>query len=155
MFQRHIMKGVIFMGCKSAIYAVNTQDGLTINNGGVYVPSTIIRRYGKYCQLGNYGVNIGSNCECDKGGIGYYNVDAIANVISTATGTVTASLYQDGVIIPGATVTVTSSEVGENIVLPISALIRLKCNCDESLITVVISGQNTTSSNLSFRVEKE
>ena len=37
-----------------------------------YVPLTVIRRYGKYCQLGGNGVSIG-NC---AGVAGYYDVDS-------------------------------------------------------------------------------
>ena len=49
------------MSCKSGIYVVNTTTGTSIGIGGTYVPSTVIRRYGKYCQLGGNGVSIG-NC---------------------------------------------------------------------------------------------
>ena len=60
------------MSCKSGIYVVNTQTGQSIGIGSTYVPLTVIRRYGKYCQLGGNGVSIG-NC---AGGAGYYDVDA-------------------------------------------------------------------------------
>ena len=45
------------MSCKSGIYVVNTQAGQSIGIGSTYVPLTVIRRYGKYCQLGGNGVD--------------------------------------------------------------------------------------------------
>lgn len=80
------------MSCKSGIYVVNTQTGQSIGIGSTYVPLTVIRRYGKYCQLGRNGVSIG-NC---AGGAGYYDIDASVSVAATAVGNVTATLYKDG-----------------------------------------------------------
>ena len=79
------------MSCKSGIYVVNTTTGTSIGIGGTYVPSTVIRRYGKYCQLGGNGVSIG-NCQ---GGAGYYDVNASVSVAASATGNITATLFKD------------------------------------------------------------
>ena len=138
------------MSCKSGIYVVNTQTGQSIGIGSTYVPLTVIRRYGKYCQLGGNGVSIG-NC---AGGSGYYDIDASVSVAATAAGNVTATLYKDGALIQGATAIATATEAGQIVTLPISALVRLNCDCDTANITIVIGGQVVTAQNLSFVVEK-
>ena len=136
------------MSCKSGIYVVNTTTGTSIGIGGTYVPSTVIRRYGKYCQLGGNGVSIG-NC---AGGAGYYDVDASVSVAATAVGEVTATLYKDGAPVQGATASATA--IGDVVTLPISALVRLNCDCDTANLTIVIGGQAVTTQNLAFVVEK-
>ena len=138
------------MSCKSGIYVVNTQTGQSIGIGSTYVPLTVIRRYGKYCQLGGNGVSIG-NC---AGGAGYYDVDASVSVAATAAGNVTATLYKDGAPIQGATAIATATAEGQIITLPISALVRLNCDCDTANLTIVIGGQVVTAQNLSFVIEK-
>lgn len=138
------------MSCKSGIYAVNTQTGQSIGIGDTYVPSTIIRRYGKYCQLGGNGVSIG-NC---SGGAGYYDVDASVSVSATAAGNITAALFKDGAPVQGATAIATSTAVDDIVTLPISALVRLNCDCDTANLTIVIGGQAVTAQNLAFVVEK-
>lgn len=138
------------MSCKSGIYVVNTTTGTAIAIDGTYVPSTIIRRYGKYCQLGGNGVSIG-NCQ---GGAGYYDVDASVSVVATAVGEVTATLYKDGAPVQGATASATATAIGDVVTLPISALVRLNCDCDTANLTIVIGGQAVTTQNLAFVVEK-
>ena len=138
------------MSCKSGIYVVNTTTGTSIDIGGTYVPSTVIRRYGKYCQLGGNGVSIG-NCQ---GGAGYYDIDANVSVVATAIGNVTATLYKDGAPVQGATATATAGAVGDVVTLPISALVRLNCDYDTANLTIVIGGQAVTAQNLAFVVEK-
>ena len=138
------------MSCKSGIYVVNTQTGQSIGIGSTYVPLTVIRRYGKYCQLGGNGVSIG-NC---AGGAGYYDINASVSVATTAAGNVTATLFKDGAPVQGATATATAGAVGDVVTLPISALVRLNCDCDTANLTIVIGGQAVTAQNLAFVVEK-
>jgi hypothetical protein len=144
------MKGDNNMSCKSGIYVVNTTTGTSIGIGGTYVPSTIIRRYGKYCQLSGNGVSIGNAC----GGAGYYDVNASVAVVATAIGNVTATLYKDGAPVQGATAIATATAIGNIVTLPISALVRLNCDCDTANLTIVIGGQAVTAQNLAFVVEK-
>lgn len=138
------------MSCKSGIYVVNTTTGTTIGIDSTYVPSTIIRRYGKYCQLGGNGVSIGNAC----GGAGYYDVEASVSVAASAAGNITATLYKDGAPVPGATAIATATAAAQIVTLPISALVRLNCDCDTANLTIVIGGQVVTSQNLAFVVEK-
>ena len=80
------------MGCKSAIYAVNTST-VTIPEGGTYQPNTIIRRFGQCCQMANNAMELN--------GQGYYDVAVTATVLGTAVGNVTMAVYQDGIAVPG------------------------------------------------------
>lgn len=138
------------MSCKSGISVVNTNTGGSIGIGATYVPLTVIRRYGKYCQLGGNGVSIG-NCQ---GGAGYYDVDASVSVAATAAGNITATLFKDGAPVQGATAIATATAAGQIVTLSISALIRLNCDCDTANLTIVIGGQVVTAQNLAFVVEK-
>lgn len=134
------------MSCKSGIYTINSIDEQDIAVGGIYAPTTIVRRYGPSCQLVGNGISIQ--------GAGYYDVEVVAVVTATAIGTVTASLYKDGVEVPGATATVTASAIGDVVALPITALVRQNNDFNESILTIVISDQNVTTNNLAFNVEK-
>ena len=133
------------MRCKSGIYATNTAVGSALAVGSTYAPTAIVRRYGSAVNLAADGIRIR--------GAGYFKVDVVATVTSAA-GTVTATLYKDGQAIPGAT---SSSVAAANAVvnLPITAIVKNGCSCDDSLITVVMSGVASTSQNLAITVEKE
>ena len=135
------------MSCKSAIYAVNTTAGTALANGAVYAPTSVIRRYGPSVQLVGNGILIN--------GTGYYDVEAVATVTGTAVGTVTATLYKDGNPVAGATTTATATAIGDVIALPITSIVRLTCNCQEAVLTIVISGQAVSTNNLAITVEKE
>lgn len=54
----------------------------------------------------------------------------------------------------GATASATATAIGDIVTLPISALVRLNCDCDTANLTIVISGQAVTAQNLAFVVEK-
>lgn len=86
-------------------------------------------------------------------GAGYYSVNATVTVVATAAGAVTASLYQNGQPIAGAIAIAQAAAVGDTVTLPITALVRLNCNCSESSLTVVMSTA-VTSQNLAFKVER-
>lgn len=136
------------MRMKSGIYAVNTVTGTAIADGGTYSPNLVQRKYGCALLMESGGISINE--------IGYYDVNVIATVVATAIGEVTATLYKDGIAIPGATVTASAAAIGDYIVLPISALVRSRCCVDAgAILTVKISGQATTSENLTWNVEKE
>ena len=130
---------------RSAIYVANTSTGNALASGSTYAPSTIIRRFGGNCQMANNGVNVS--------GAGYYSVDVTVTVVATAVGTVTATLYQDGKAIVGATATEQAAAIGDVVTLPLTALVRLNCECQESTITVGM-GTTVTSSNLAMKVER-
>lgn len=49
----------------------------------------------------------------------------------------------------------TATVAGDIVTLPISALVRLNCDCDIANLTIVIGGQVVTAQNLALVVEKE
>lgn len=135
------------MSCNSAIYTVNnTGTAITVTDPQfVQVPfGSVIRRFGKALSLDG-----GSIVCC---GSGYFDCDVLLNMTPTATGPVTAQLYQDGVAVPGATVTVQGTAAAP-MVLPVKALVR-NCGCDcNSVLTVRVNASGTIN-NLSAVVEK-
>lgn len=132
---------------RSAIYAVNTTVGTAIADGGVYAPTTIIRRYGPSVNMEGDGIVLKE--------AGYYKVNATATVAGSGAGNITAQLYQDGVAVPGATASATVGAAASQANLAFPAKIRVKCNCIDSVLTVRVSGQATTSVNLGITVDKE
>ena len=84
------------MSCKSALYAA-MQTPTAVAVGGVIPLGGLIRRYGCDIALNGNAVNLA--------GTGYYDVDASITATLTAAGAVTATLYKDGVAVPGATAT--------------------------------------------------
>ena len=120
------------MSCKSALYtAMQTPTEVAVN--GVIPLGSLIRRYGCDITLNGNAANIV--------GKGYYDVDASITVAPTAAGTVTATLYKDGVAVPGATASAAGA-AGAPVVLAFPALVRQAC-CAAS-----------TVSNVALRVQR-
>lgn len=132
------------MSCKSAIYAVNTAS-TAISEGGTYSPTTIIRRYGNSCQMASNAVTLS--------GCGYYDVAVVATLTGTAEGTVTMTVYQNGTAVTGMNATQSVGASGDVVTLGVSGIVRNYCN--PSTLTVVISGQAVTGSNLTIDVTKQ
>lgn len=80
------------MSCKSALYAA-MQTPTAVAVDGVIPLGSLIRRYGCDVALNGNAVNIT--------GAGYYDVDASVTVTPAAAGTVTVTLYKDGVAVLG------------------------------------------------------
>lgn len=131
--------------CKSALYAADTTQQATIEDGSVISFGSIIRRFGKNISLSNGIVHIN--------GEGYYEV--LANITFTAVGAgpVTIRMYKDGVAISGAVATITAT-APDLIPVVVPALIRSKCCDGNSTITVTISGAITMISNAAIVVKK-
>lgn len=134
------------MSCRSAIYAVNTATA-TIAEGGIYPPSTVIRRYGQACQMAANGITLN--------GCGYYDAAVTATVTGTVAGAVTLAVYQDGVAVPGMTATQTVKAVGDSVTLGASGIVRVVPSRSQSTLTVVISGQPVTGTNLAIDITKQ
>lgn len=132
------------MSCKSALYtAMQTPTEVSVN--GVIPLGSLIRRYGCDITLNGNAVNI-----VDKG---YYDVDASITVAPTAAGTVTATLYKDGVAVPGATASETAAANG-TVDLNIPALVRQVCCAAGSALTLVLTGVAATVNNVALRVQR-
>lgn len=132
------------MSCKSAIYtAMQTPTGVAV--GGVIPLGSLIRRYGRDLELNGNAVNLT--------GAGYYDVDASISVAPIAAGTVTVSLYQNGVAVPGASASAALAE-GTVSDLNVTALVRQVCCAAGSALTLVLTGAASTVSNVALRVQR-
>ena len=112
---------------------------------GVIPLGSLIRRYGCDVTLNGNAVNIT--------GAGYYDVDASVTVSPAAAGTVTITLYKDGVAVPGATASETAAANG-TVDLNIPALVRQVCCAAGSALTLVLTGAAATVNNVALRVQR-
>ena len=112
---------------------------------GVIPLGSLIRRYGCDVALNGNAVNIT--------GAGYYDVDASVTVSPSAAGTVTVTLYKDGVAVPGATASETAAANG-TVDLNIPALVRHVCCAAGSALTLVLTGVAATVDNVALRVQR-
>ena len=132
------------MSCKSALYAV-MQTPTAVAVDGVIPLGSLIRRYGCDVTLNGNAVNIT--------GAGYYDVDASVTVALAAAGTVTATLFKDGVAVPGATASA-SGAAGAPVVLAFPALVRQACCASGAALTLVLTGAVATVTNVAMRVQR-
>ena len=133
------------MGCKSAIYTANSTA--TVTAVGSAIPfGSIIRRFGQNIDLSGTAINI-----CGRG---YYDVDISVTANATTAGTVTVTLFKDGVAVPGATASATASAAGDAVNLSIEALVREMCCDSTSTLTLVLTGAAATVTNVAAVVEK-
>lgn len=132
------------MSCKSALYAV-MQTPTAVAVDGVIPLGSLIRRYGCDVTLNGNAVNIT--------GAGYYDVDASVTVALAAAGTVTATLFKDGVAVPGATASA-SGAAGAPVVLAFPALVRQACCASGAALTLVLTGAAATVNNVAMRVQR-
>ena len=86
-------------------------------------------------------------------GAGYYDVDASVTVAIAAAGTVTATLFKDGVAVPGATASA-SGAAGAPVVLAFPALVRQACCASGAALTLVLTGAAATVNNVAMRVQR-
>ena len=130
---------------RSAIYTANTGSravavGGAINLGG------IVRRFGCALDLNGGTINLTEQ--------GYYDVDISITAEPTAAGTVTATLYNGGIAVPGATASATAAAAGDPVNLSIDAMVRVPCCGNSGSLSVVLSGGAATVTNIVAVVEK-
>lgn len=133
--------------CKSVLYTAMT-TGTVVASGGIIPLGSVLRQYGRNCQL--YG-----NSVLLKGS-GYYDVKSTITFTpaSTTADTYTVQLYKDGVEVPGAVATVTT---GVEATLPLTAVLRTQCCAESALSMRITAGTETntvTINNVSFVAEK-
>lgn len=137
------------MSCKSALYAA-MQTPSAVAVGGVIPLGSLIRRYGYDVSLNGNAVNItGGNQSA-----GYYDVDASLTVAPAAVGTVTVTLFKDGVAVPGATASATAAAANDALDLNITALVRQVCCAAGSALTLVLTGAAASVENVALRVQR-
>ena len=133
------------MSCKSALYAA-MQTPTAVAVDGVIPLGSLIRRYGCDVALNGNAVNIA--------GAGYYDVDASVTVAPAAVGTVTVTLFTDGVAVPGAPASATAAAANDALDLNITALVRQVCCAAGSALTLVLTGAAATVNNVALRVQR-
>lgn len=132
------------MSCKSALYtAMQTPTAIPVD--GILPLGSIIRRYGCDANLNGNAVNITN--------AGYYDVDVSVTVSPTAAGTVTVTLFRDGVAVPGATASAAAA-AGAPVTLAFPALVRQACCASGSALTLVLTGAAATVDNVALRVQR-
>lgn len=132
------------MSCKSAIYtAMQTPTGVSVD--GVIPLGSLIRRYGCDIAMNGNAINILSK--------GYYDVDASVTLTPTTAGTVTATLFLNGVAVPGATASATAT-AGSTVLLAFPSLVRQACCAAGSSLTIVLTGAASTVNNVALRVQR-
>lgn len=129
---------------KSAIYVVNNTNPL-VTVDSVIPLGSVIRRFG--CALA---LN-GNTVTADE--VGYYDVAASVTAEPTAAGTVTVSLYNNGVAIPGATASATAA-AGDPVNVSFESLVRVLCHGAPGALTLVLSGAEATLTNVAIVAEK-
>ena len=133
------------MSCKSAIYTALTSP-TAVAVGGVIPLGTTIRRFGQQIRQAGDGIILSDS--------GYFDVAASITVAPTAAGTVTATLFMDGVAVPGATASETTTAAADAVNLAIDALVLRCCQCGSSTLTLVLTGAASTVSNVALVVKK-
>lgn len=133
------------MSCKSAIYTANTTTQ-PLFVGNTIALGSIIRRFGCSVNLNGNGINLKEP--------GYYDVKASITAAPTAVGTVTVTLFRNGVAVPGATASASVSTANNSVALPIAALVRENCCGDDSTLTLVLTGTNSNVTNVAVVVER-
>lgn len=129
---------------KSALYTVNSNTQ-TVDVGATINLGSTIRRFGCETTLSGSTINVDDT--------GYYNVAVSITATPTAAGTVTATLYNNGVAVPGATA---SSTVAANDTTNLSfdSIVRVFCGATTGALTVVLSGVASEISNIATVVIK-
>ena len=119
----------------------------TIADGGTVALGSVVHRYG--CNLSLSGNTILAS------GCGYYDIDCTVIAAPTTAGELTATLYSNGVKIPGATSSFTASDAGDTVTLTMTPMIRVRCAClDPLAITCVLTGTESTVTDISVKVTK-
>lgn len=80
--------------------------------------------------------------------------DVSVTAIPTAAGTVSVTLFQDGVAVPGAVASATTTAATNSVNLSLSAMVRVLNGSNVSNLTLVISGAASSVTNVAVVVDK-
>ena len=130
---------------KSALYTAMTSP-TSVLVGGIIPLGSTIRRFG--CNIAQDGNTISIK------GKGYFLVNVSITAAPAAVGTVTATLNKDGVPVTGATASSSVSTAANPTALPITAIVRNVCDCDSSILSLALSGTESTVQNVAVTVVK-
>ena len=130
---------------RSLIYTVNNNAQAVAADGAVAL-GTVIRRYGCNLSLSGNGIMVR--------GSGYYTITGTITVEPAAIGNITATLYRDGVAIPGVTASGYAAAAEDPVTLPLSGVVRESGYGDTaSAITCVLDAAANVT-NIAITVEK-
>lgn len=131
---------------RSVLYVANT-DTQAVAVGGTLGLGNTIRRFG--CASALSSTNIVNLDET-----GYYDVNVSVVAAPTAAGTVTVSLLNNGVAIPGATASATVAAAGESVNLSFESVARVFCNANTGALSIVLEGAASDVTNVAIVVRK-
>lgn len=132
------------MSCNSILFTAMTSP-TTVAAGGDIPLGNVVRRYGCGATLSGNAISLN--------GEGYYDADVSVTVIPTAAGTITASLLQDGVAIPGATASATVAATDTSVTLSFPAAVRLLRYSPRATLRLTLSAAGSVT-NAAVTVRK-
>lgn len=130
---------------KPILYAANTSS-TAVGVGDTIPFGTAIRRIGNSIDINGTGISVK--------GSGWYDFSASVTATLTSAGTVTVSLYKDGVAVPGVEATVTGAAADE-VNLSLIGIFKNSCCNSSSTLSLVVSGTAVTTNNVASKVEKK
>ena len=123
------------MSCNSGIYTVMNTP-VSVLAGGSVPLGAAVRKYGCGIEVNGNAIQLMAP--------GYYDVDVNLTLQPVAVGSITATVYVDGVAYPGAVGTTTATAAADDVQIVIPTLIRVACNTMRT-ITVVLSAAATVT----------
>ena len=132
------------MSCNSILFTAMTSP-TTVAAGGDIPLGNVVRRYGCGATLSGNAISLN--------GDGYYDADVSVTVIPAAAGTITASLLQDGVAIPGATASATVAATDTSVTLSFPAAVRLLRYSPRATLRLTLSAAGSVT-NTAVTVRK-
>jgi hypothetical protein len=130
---------------RSVIYVANTGAQI-VEVGGTISLGGIVRRYGCGIDLNGNAINVTDS--------GYYDVNVSVTAEPTAAGTVTATLFSNGVAVPGATASASVGTAGDPLNLSFETVVRVPCCGSSDALSVILTGSASTVTNIATVVEK-
>ena len=130
---------------KSAIYTANT-GAQAVPVGGTIALGGIVRRFGCAVDLNGSAVNVTAP--------GYYTANVSVTAAPTAAGTVTVTMFNNGVAVPGATASVTAASAADAVNLAFDSVVRVPCGGNSGSLSLILTGAASTVSNVAMVVEK-
>ena len=130
---------------KSAIYVANT-NSQSVAVGGTLEFGSVVRRFG--CATNLYGniINIDE--------AGYYDVNVSVTASPTAIGTVTVSLFNNGVAVQGATASSTVAVADTPANVSFESIVRVFCGANVGGLSLVLTGTESNVTNVAVVVTK-
>lgn len=125
----------------SLIYTANTTAQAVAVGGTINIGGVARRRGCKLTAAGNTIVAAGGD---------YYDADVTVTAVPTAAGTVTVTMFQDGVAVPGATGSATVAAAATSVDISFPAVFRTRGNT--SAITLVLTGAASSVTNAAVSV---